>query len=634
MKARILFVAPFASLAKLAEEVVAERFADSSHLIKVVKGDLQECIAIVKQAVEDGVEVIVSRGGTADLIKKNVNIPTVHIQVTVMDVLRALRQSTEYPEKIGIAGFENVIYGCEDLATLLGITFVEIALKNEAEAPEKIAAAVQNGVELIVGDAISTKLAARIGVQGALIQSGKEAIYKAINEAELIAHIRREEQEKSELLRTVIDTSVEGIIATDLNDRITIFNPMAERIFQISHWEAIGSQLQTVIPQFSLSRNDDFSEKLADVQRIGDKTLMIKHSQTKVKDEIIGRIYNFQNVSQLQQLEQNVRKKLHAKGLIARVKMADIVGASSACNALKRKATKYALTQSTILITGESGTGKEMLVQSIHNVSTRANGPFVAVNCAALPENLLESELFGYAEGAFTGAKKGGRQGLFELAHGGTLFLDEIGEMPLSLQSRLLRVLQEKAVMHLGGDTVIPVDVRIIAATNQNLTKLIAEKNFRQDLYYRLNILRIHMPTLCERIEDIPLLAKEMIKKMKHINGRITGIHLEAREYLKQRSWPGNIRQLANTIERAMLLSSGPYITKQDIMEAYDEEGESSGECIREKSEMKDSLAMVEHEILLRVLTEEEYNYSRAAARLGIHRTTLWRKLNSKAPKK
>ncbi|SFM29741.1 sigma 54-interacting transcriptional regulator [Pelosinus propionicus] len=634
MEARILFVAPFASLAKLAEEVVAERFADSSHLIKVVKGDLQECIAIVKQAVEDGVEVIVSRGGTADLIKKNVNIPTVHIQVTVMDVLRALRQSTEYPEKIGIAGFENVIYGCEDLATLLGITFVEITLKNENEAPEKIAAAVENGVELIVGDAISTKLAARIGVQGALIQSGKDAIYKAINEAALIAHIRREEQEKSELLGTVIDASAEGIIATDTNGRITLFNPMAEKIFQISHLEAIGNHLQTVIPQFSLAGKDDSSEKIADVQRIDDKTLTIKYNQIKVKGEIIGSIYTFQHVSQLQQLEQNVRKKLHAKGLVARIKMADIVGLSSACNALKRKAAKYALTQSTILITGESGTGKEMLVQSIHNVSTRAEGPFVAVNCAALPENLLESELFGYAEGAFAGAKKGGRQGLFELAHGGTLFLDEIGEMPLSLQSRLLRVLQEKAVMHLGGDTVIPVDVRIVAATNQNLAKLIEEKNFRQDLYYRLNILRIHMPTLRERIEDIPLLAKEMIKKMKHINGKVTGIHLEAREYLKQCSWPGNIRQLANTIERAMLLSSGPIMSKQDMMEAYDEEGEAAGESSREKGGMKDSLAMAEHEILLRVLREEECNYNRAAARLGIHRTTLWRKLNAKSVKK
>jgi transcriptional regulator with PAS, ATPase and Fis domain len=188
--------------------------------------------------------------------------------------------------------------------------------------------------------------------------------------------------------------------------------------------------------------------------------------------------------------------------------------------------------------------------------------------------------------------------------------------------------------MHLGGDTVIPVDVRIVAATNQNLAKLIEEKNFRQDLYYRLNILRIHMPTLRERIEDIPLLTKEMIKKMKHINGKVTGIHLEAREYLKQRSWPGNIRQLANTIERAMLLSSGPIISKQDMIEAYDEEGESVGEGSREKGEMKDSLAMVEHEILLRVLSEEEYNYNRAAARLGIHRTTLWRKLNAKAAKK
>jgi transcriptional regulator with PAS, ATPase and Fis domain len=634
VEARILFVAPFASLAKLAEEVVVERFADSAHLIKVVKGDLQECIAIVKQAVEDGVEVIISRGGTATLIKNSVNIPTVHIQVTVMDVLRALRNCGEYPEKIGIAGFENVIYGCEDLATLLGITFVEIALKNEGEALEKITAAVQDGVELIIGDAISTKLAARVGVQGALIQSGKEAIYKAINEAELIARIRREEQEKSELLCTVIDTSVEGIIATDINDRITIFNPMAEKIFQVSHLEAIGNHLQTVIPQFSLPGKDDSSEKVADVQRIGDKTLTIKHSQIKVKDEIIGSIYNFQHVSQLQELEQNVRKKLHAKGLVAKIKMADIVGSSPACNALKRKATKYALTQSTILITGESGTGKEMLVQSIHNISTRANGPFVAVNCAAFPENLLESELFGYEEGAFTGAKKGGRQGLFELAHGGTLFLDEIGEMPLALQSRLLRVLQEKAIMHLGGESVIPVDVRIVAATNQNLAKLIEEKNFRQDLYYRLNILRIHMPTLSERIEDIPLLAKEMIKKMNHINRKITGIHIDAREYLKERDWPGNIRQLANTMERAMLLANGQAIAKQDIIEAYDEEGESIGESGGAKSKTKDSLATVEYDTLLRVLGEEEFNYSRAAARLGIHRTTLWRKLNSKVAKK
>jgi PAS domain S-box-containing protein len=633
VKAKILFVAPFASLASLAKEVITERFADSAQFIQVIKGDLQECMVSVKQAVEDGVEVIVSRGGTAKLIEENVAIPIVHIQVTVMDVLRALRASGEHPGKIGIAGFENVIYGCEDLAILLGTAFVEIILQNETEAQAKIVVAAQNGVELIVGDAISTKVAAQVGVKGALIQSGKEAIYKALNEAQLIARIRREEQEKSELLRTVIDNSAEGIIATDSNHKITIFNPMAEKIFRISHLEAIGNQLIAVIPQFPLSKNTDCIETMADVQCIGDQTLMIKNSQIKVKGENIGIIYDFQNVTQLQQLEQNVRKKLHAKGLVAHIKMADIVGLSPACLACKRKATKYALTQSTILITGESGTGKEMLAQSIHNVSRRASGPFVAVNCAALPENLLESELFGYEEGAFTGAKKGGRQGLFELAHGGTLFLDEIGEMPLFLQPRLLRVLQEKVIMHLGGNSVIPIDVRIIAATNRNLANLIAENKFRQDLYYRLNILRIHMPTLRERVADIPLLAKQMIKKMNHINVKVVGIKLEAQEYLQQCDWPGNVRQLANTLERAILLSNGPTITQQDSIEAYDEEGEVAEASTPGKSKTQDRLAVVEHDTLLRVLVEEEYNYSRAAIRLGIHRTTLWRKLNSKATK-
>ncbi|WP_110954334.1 sigma 54-interacting transcriptional regulator [Anaerosinus massiliensis] len=624
MDARILFVAPFTDLVEVAEDVVKEQFADAANQIKIVKGDLHECIAMVKQEVEDGVEVIVSRGGTATLIEQNVNIPIVPIQVTVIDILRAMMQNGKYPEKVGVAGFKNVIYGYEDLAKLLGITFCEITLQDESEAKERITAAIENGVELIVGDAISIKIARNLGVSCVLIHSGREAIYKAMKEAELIAKIRREEQEKAELLRTVIDQSAEGIIATDTAAQITIFNPMAEKMFKVSHLEVMGKSLKHVIPDLELSKKRVDN----DVQKIGDKTVTVKERHIKVRDETIGNIYTFQNVSQLQQLEQNVRKKLHAKGLIARIKMEDIIGASTACMTMKRKATKYALTQSTILITGESGTGKEMLVQSIHNISTRSGGPFVAVNCAALPENLLESELFGYAEGAFTGAKRGGRQGLFELAHGGTLFLDEIGEMPMSLQSRLLRVLQEKAVMHLGGDSVIPVDVRIVAATNQNLAKMVEDKQFRQDLYYRLNILRIHMPTLEERVEDIPLLAKRMVYQMQSMNEKITGIDLEAREYLKTCAWPGNIRQLANTIERVMLLSDGPAITKQDIMEARDEEGQLVE--VKQIDEQKDNLANLEKHTLMRVLAEENFNYSRAAARLGIHRTTLWRKLNAK----
>lgn len=623
MDEKVLFVAPYAILAKAAKEVVSERFAEAAQKIRIVRGDLHECLAAVDQAVQEGFEVIVSRGGTANLIRKHVAIPTVSIQVTGMDVLRALRQCDAYPAKVGIAGFENIIYGCEDLAAVLGTTFVEIALQKEEEAEAKIAAAVEQGVKLIIGDAISTKIAARLGIKAVLIQSGKEAIFKAINEAKMVARVRREEQEKAELLRLVVNKSTEGILAVDVRGRITVLNPMAEKILQLLPQEAVGRPLAEVVPELLSPQAGEGFDKLGEVQRVGDKTLAVKYSPIRINESSYGGIFTFQNVTQLQQIEQNVRKKMHAKGLVAKIKMEDIVGVSEACTSMKRRAVKYALTQSTILVTGESGTGKEMLVQSIHNASPRAQGPFVAVNCAALPENLLESELFGYAEGAFTGAKKGGRQGLFELAHGGTLFLDEIGEMPLALQSRLLRALQEKEVMPLGGDSLIPVDVRIVAATNQNLSLLVEEKKFREDLYYRLNILRIHMPALRERVEDIPLLAKNMLARLQSVNAAIEGIDNEALTYLQCCSWRGNIRQLANTMERAMLLNEGPVLKKNDIKEAFGEEREAAQE-----SRGADNLAVVEADTLLRVLQEEENNYSRAAERLGIHRTTLWRKLN------
>ena len=631
MDARILLVAPFQDLYEVAEKVVLEQFGDVHDCIKVIQGNLQECMESVKQEIEAGAEVIISRGGTATLIEQNVDVPVLPIEVGVIDILRAMMTNGKYPDKVGIAGFENVIYGCEEMESLLGIHFCEIYLHDEAEAKTKIKEALTHGIELIVGDAISVKLAGELGVPGIMIHSGREAVYKVIREAQIIGNIRRQEKEKSVLVRTMIDQSAEAIIATDTDNRITLFNSMAEKLFCISHFEALGKSLFAVIPALRLCGSDTVDDVIEDIQQFDDKTIAVKKAVLQLADETIGRIYTLQNVSQIQKLEQNVRKKLHKKGLVAKVHMEDIIGTSSICIAMKKKAVKYALTQSTILVTGDSGTGKEMLVQSMHNLSTRANGPFVAVNCAALPEHLLESELFGYEEGSFTGAKRGGRQGLFELAHGGTLFLDEIGEMPISLQSRLLRVLQEKEIMHIGGDSVIPVDVRIIAATNQNLATMIEQKMFREDLYYRLNILRIHIPTLQERREDIPLLAKELVRKLGKVNLNVQRLDSGAAEYLKNCSWQGNIRQLANIIERVMLLSDGPVITKKDILEARDEANVDIGLGVDEKIDFStDNLGEMEKETLLRVLSEEKFNYSRAAIRLGIHRTTLWRKLNRK----
>ena len=226
---------------------------------------------------------------------------------------------------------------------------------------------------------------------------------------------------------------------------------------------------------------------------------------------------------------------------------------------------------------------------------------------------------------------------MFELAHGGTLFLDEMGEMPLSLQSRILRVLQEREVMPLGGESIIPIDVRIIAATNQNLSKMVEEGRFRSDLYYRLNILRIHMPTLAERKEDIPLLADKLLQKMQYINPNLKSITKEAKLFLSNCKWPGNIRQFVNMMERIMLLTDGDTITKQDVINAYEDDKESLIsnekeiiECTESINTVDKNLAQMEIELLHKILVEENYNYTKAAKRLGIHRTTLWRKLKNK----
>src|SRR5690625_1179420 len=259
-----------------------------------------------------------------------------------------------------------------------------------------------------------------------------------------------------------------------------------------------------------------------------------------------------QDVTGIQEMESKIRKKIHLRGHIAKYRFNHIITRSELVKSTIDTAKSYSKVDSNVLIIGETGTGKEMYAQSIHNQSYRKNKPFVAINCAALPENLLESELFGYAEGAFTGAMKGGKQGIFELAHQGTLFLDEIGEVSAKLQSRLLRVLEEREVMRIGDDKVIPVHVRIIAATNKNLLKMVKDNLFREDLYYRLSVLDLYLPPLRAYKEDIPLLTNYFIEKFS--TEWAIKITDGAYKKLSEQNWDGNIRQLQNFCERWSVL--------------------------------------------------------------------------------
>ncbi|WP_419725732.1 sigma-54 interaction domain-containing protein [Terrisporobacter petrolearius] len=311
-----------------------------------------------------------------------------------------------------------------------------------------------------------------------------------------------------------------------------------------------------------------------------------------------------------------------------KITLDNIVGSSEIMEHTKQKSLIAAKSNSTVLITGESGTGKELFARAIHNHSDRTDYPFVAVNCAAIPDNLLESELFGYEEGAFTGAKKGGKLGKFELAHKGTIFLDEIGDMSLHLQGKLLRVLQERELDKIGGKSNIFIDVRVIAATNKNLENLVKNGQFREDLYYRLKVIPITLPTLRERKSDIPLLIDYMIKEYAHkLNKDVIGIEEDASKTLVDYTWPGNVRELQNIIEYSINMSNSPLLTldiiPNNIKSTYYDEKSHKEEEIRtledlEKEEIRKAFNKYKH---------YKKDKELVANALGISRATLYRKL-------
>lgn len=303
---------------------------------------------------------------------------------------------------------------------------------------------------------------------------------------------------------------------------------------------------------------------------------------------------------------------------------------SPAMMALCRDTARIARSQATVLITGESGTGKELIARAIHYGSPRKNGPFIKINCGALPESLLESELFGHEKGAFTGAMLQ-RQGLFERAHCGTLLLDEVGEMPLNLQVKLLRVLQEREVERIGGSRIINVDIRILAATNRNIEQMVSDGTFRQDLYYRLNVIHLSVPPLRQRPEDISLLAHHFLQKFNQENGReIIDIDVSARALLEAYSWPGNIRELSNVIERAVIMSTDSVIFPDDLtasLQQLSSAPEKAALLASGEFNLKENIKCYEKELINSALAEHQGNRTHTALALGISRRALMYKL-------
>lgn len=630
MELRIGLVAPYPRLAELAIEVCRELGED----LEVRRGDLSAGVEVAREMQSRGVDVVISRGGTALAIEQAVDIPVIPIQVTGFDIVRAIHAAKQLGGAIGVIGFKNVIYGTEGIQDALGVSLRLIYLEHESDAEEQIAAAVRGGLQVIVGDAISARITAKYGAKGVLIESGKEAIIKAIEEAKHVATVRRRERQRAEEFKAILDFAYEGIVAIDQFGVVKVFNPIAERLLGVSAARAIGRPITEVLPGVGLDLvRASGRPELGAVQRLGSTLIVSNRVPITVGGEIVGAVFTFQDVSRIQQVEKEVRRELYLKGHVAKHTFDDIITVDDTMREVIARAQRFASTDSTVLISGETGTGKELFAQSIHNASRRRNGPFVAVNCAALPESLLESELFGYEEGAFTGSRKGGKPGLFELAHGGTIFLDEIGDMSMQIQARLLRVLEQREVMRLGGDKVLPVDVRVIAATHRDLKRAVNDGTFRADLFYRLNILTIALPPLRERTCDIPALAERFIAaSCRNLGIPQKRLSSGAITALVSHTWPGNVRELRNVCERLAVGVESREIDEETVWKLLGRDDYATEITQPEGTvtvAIEGGLRQIENEIMRQVLRKVGGDRTEAARLLGINRSTLWRRLGA-----
>ncbi|BAF59025.1 MAG: sigma-54-dependent Fis family transcriptional regulator [Pelotomaculum sp.] len=432
-------------------------------------------------------------------------------------------------------------------------------------------------------------------------------------------------------LEAVVDAVGEGVMAVDRDGCITHFNRSAERIFGAKKEQVIGKDSKILFPSLPLSSvlqdGIGFNSKEVFINYEGRKLHLLSTAKPiKVKNgQVAGVVASFQDFKETQKLAYEIMNTHEMIGFD------DIVGASKPLLEVKAKAKKISASNSNVLIVGESGTGKEIFARAIHSAGPYGHKPFVAINCGAMPENLLEIELFGYVEGAFSGARRGGKPGKFELANGGTIFLDEVGNMSLYLQTKLLRVLKERVIERVGGTRPVPVEIRIIAATNSDLQEKVQKNLFRDDLYYLLSVIPLVIPPLRTRQEDIPLLLDFYMKRFNRLLGKdIKGFTDEAMEACIKYPWPGNVRELVYAVEYAVNLEEEPLISPESLPPAIREgarkrtrDGIAGGGQLLQ-------LAQLEKEAITAAL--EQYGWSdegktKAARALGISRATIYRKI-------
>lgn len=633
MQPRII-IGGYGKLLRLAENVLKEMPVPAGVGIEF----LETSVFLLDNAPPrlEPTDLLVCGHQTALVLQELYNTKSIPIRITGYDLLRAISKAIEFSREITILNFHQNIEEIEKYGDLLNVKLKQIIFPNAAALTDILKDLKAQGCRVVIGSSLVCEESEKHGIKSIFIYS-QNNVRETLKFAVQMVSSLLQETERAETLKSIFDYTYSGIIGMDQNFCISTFNPAAEKILGLKSKDVIGRPIDHFFRDVKLQEED--GEYLPKVNQLGNfrkKTVVFSSVPIKAEGRYFGQVTVLQDTETIRRAEEKIRRDLHHKRFIAQYTVEDIDGGSAAIRRAIDKAKVFATSDSAVLIVGETGTGKELFAQGIHNLSPRRNRPFVSINCGALTESLLDSELFGYDKGSFTGARTEGKVGLFEMAHTGTIFLDEVGEILPAVQVRLLRVLQEKEVMRIGGDRLIPIDVRIIAATNQDLWQRVREGKFRQDLYYRLNVLELYVPALRERLEDIPELIQSMLaKKAPHMLQSCRSMMNDIIAILQDYAWPGNIRELTNIIERFSTLI-------QNIKPDQASYKQILQDCFKVRPQMIDvvkaktpgpakKIAAISPDEVRRALDESAGNKSAAAKMLGISRMTMFRMLKKQS---
>lgn len=623
MKDIIGFIVPDEATKSKVEYLMKNRKEDNIIIVETLRH-----FDILEQAedlVKRDANIIIARGGTYNFLEHHLNIPVVNLKINNTDILQALNKGKNLSNNIYLVLEDSIYFDYDKWKPLINVAFEIVRFRHYEDiksSVEKIHNMDEDAV--IIGGIITTDEAQKLNHKTVFIENQEENIIESYQQALDILNGIKENKKKMNLLLSIIHNIEDAVIVLNNELNIEYFNEKSLELLDLKEL-SLHQNIAKLIPQLYkvIEINKNVGKKNI-VHKLLHKTININIVPLVVDGGNMGIVLTMKDIGELQKLEKKIRYQLNKKGLVARYHFKDIITCEDTMVEIIDKAKNIAKSDSTVLIYGESGTGKEMIAQSIHNYSSRKNAPFVAVNCAALSESLLESELFGYVEGAFTGARKEGKQGLFELAHGGTIFLDEINSISFKIQSKLLRVIEEKEIMRLGSDYIIPLDIRIISASNEELLNEVKQNNFRGDLFFRLNVLEIRLLPLRDREKDIVLLFEHFVKQLT--NKEFTVNH-ELKTKLLNHEWHGNIRELTNTVERYVIYGLNNHY---DDLFSYKNENTNIIDFSNEAHINMKELSNRIEKTLIESLEKNGFNRNQISDILGISRTALWKKTNKR----